>query len=58
MCYNTRLICLFTIRSFLAYLLLDLSKPAQMCDKKAFPNPVKSDCYDHYTATEVINSFE
>ena len=21
-------------------------------------NPVKSDCYDHYTATDVINSFE
>ena len=21
-------------------------------------NPVKSDCYDHYTTKEVINSFE
>ena len=21
-------------------------------------NPVKSDCYDHYTTTDVINSFE
>ena len=21
-------------------------------------NPVKSDCYDHYTITDVINSFE
>ena len=21
-------------------------------------NPVKSDCYDHYTTTNVINSFE
>ena len=21
-------------------------------------NPVKSDCYDHYTPTDVINSFE
>ena len=21
-------------------------------------NPVKSDCYDHYTATDVITSFE
>ena len=21
-------------------------------------NPMKSDCYDHYTTTDVINSFE
>ena len=21
-------------------------------------NPVKSDCYDHYTTTDMINSFE